>query len=223
MPTELRLDAFCDLLKLLIRTPSVVGAEWPFFRLLDRELVERGAKVTAYQGLLVAQGTDPRSAMFSAHVDRHGLVATGPGEFEYAAFIAAVATGSAEALADAAGRLADLGHQLVAAEAWARAAVAYRSEGDPRGSSAAMARATVLARRCEGAVTVDRLTTSLEGAVTPLSAREREIALLAAEGLGSQEIADRLVVSVRTVSNHLQNVSVKLGVNRRSDLRDALG
>ena len=140
-----------------------------------------------------------------------------------AAFIAAVATGSAEALADAAGRLADLGHQLVAAEAWARAAVAYRSEGDPRGSSAAMARATVLARRCEGAVTVDRLTTSLEGAVTPLSAREREIALLAAEGLGSQEIADRLVVSVRTVSNHLQNVYVKLGVNRRSDLRDALG
>ena len=70
---------------------------------------------------------------------------------------------------------------------------------------------------------MDRLTTSLEGAVTPLSAREREIALLAAEGLGSQEIADRLVVSVRTVSNHLQNVYVKLGVNRRSDLRDALG
>ncbi len=88
MPTDLRLDAFCDLLKLLIRTPSVVGAEWPFFRVLERELVERGAKVTAYQGLLVAQGTDPRSAMFSAHVDRHGLVATGPGEFEYAAFIA---------------------------------------------------------------------------------------------------------------------------------------
>ena len=50
--------------------------------MLERELVERGAKVTAYQGLLVAQGTDPRSAMFSAHVDRHGLIATGPGAEE---------------------------------------------------------------------------------------------------------------------------------------------
>ena len=81
----------------------------------------------------------------------------------------------------------------------------------------------MLAHRCEGAVTVDRLTSSLEGTVTPLSAREREIALLAADGLGSQEIADRLVVSVRTVSNHLQSVYLKLGVNRRSELRDALG
>ena len=47
---------FIDLLKLMIRQPSVVGAEHSFFRVLQRELEERGAKVSWYEGLLVAQG-----------------------------------------------------------------------------------------------------------------------------------------------------------------------
>ena len=78
---------FIDLLKALIREPSVVGAEHSFFRVLQRELEERGAKVTWYEGLLVAQGAKPQSAMFSAHIDRHGLICTGPNEFQYAAFV----------------------------------------------------------------------------------------------------------------------------------------
>lgn len=83
-----RFDEFIDLLKILIREPSVVGAEHSFFRVLQRELEERGAKVTWYEGLLVAQGDRPQSAMFSAHIDRHGLICTGPNEFQYAAFVA---------------------------------------------------------------------------------------------------------------------------------------
>ena len=80
---------FIDLLKAIIRQPSVVGAEHSFFRVLQRELEERGAHVTWYEGLLVAQGSDPLSAMFSAHIDRHGLICTGPDEFQFAAFISA--------------------------------------------------------------------------------------------------------------------------------------
>lgn len=80
---------FIDLLKILIRHPSVVGSEHSFFRVLQRELEERGARVTWYEGVLVAQGSKPMSTMFSAHIDRHGLVCTGPNEFQYAAFIAA--------------------------------------------------------------------------------------------------------------------------------------
>lgn len=80
-------DNFIDLLKYLIREPSVVGAEHAFFRVLQRELEERGAKVTWYEGLLVAQGNDPKSAMFSSHIDRHGLICTGPNEFQFGAFI----------------------------------------------------------------------------------------------------------------------------------------
>ncbi len=80
--------SFLSLLSLLIHTPSVVGAEHSFFRVLQRELELRGAKVTWYEGLLVAQGSDPYSMMFSAHADRHGLICTGPNEFQYAAFVA---------------------------------------------------------------------------------------------------------------------------------------
>lgn len=79
---------FIELLALLMRHPSVVGSEHSFFRVLQRELEERGAQVTWYEGLLVANGSKPNSLMLSAHVDRHGLVCTGPNEFQYAAFVA---------------------------------------------------------------------------------------------------------------------------------------
>ncbi len=79
---------FIELLSTLLREPSVVGAEHAFFRVLQRELEERGAKVTWYEGLLVAQGAKPHSLMLSAHADRHGLVCTGPNEFQYAASVA---------------------------------------------------------------------------------------------------------------------------------------
>lgn len=81
-------DDFIDILKVLIRAPSVVGAEHSFFRVLQRELEERGAKVTWYEGVLVAQGDKPYSTLLSAHIDRHGLICTGPNEFQYAAFVA---------------------------------------------------------------------------------------------------------------------------------------
>ena len=81
-------SGFIDILATLLREPSVVGAEHAFFRVLQRELEERGAKVTWYEGLLVAQGSRPESLMLSAHIDRHGLVCTGPDEFQYAAFVA---------------------------------------------------------------------------------------------------------------------------------------
>jgi len=81
-------DHFTDVLKELIRHPSVVGSEHSFFRVLQRALEERGATVVWYEGLLVAHGSEPDSSMFSAHIDRHGLICTGPNEFQYAAFVA---------------------------------------------------------------------------------------------------------------------------------------
>ena len=59
-------------------------------------------------------------------------------------------------------------------------------------------------------------------ATDELTAREREVATLAAAGLTSREIAGRLVVSVRTVDNHLQRAYRKLGVTRREELADLL-
>jgi DNA-binding CsgD family transcriptional regulator len=54
--------------------------------------------------------------------------------------------------------------------------------------------------------------------VTSLTARELEVARLAAQRLTSAEIATRLFISYRTVEGHLANVYVKLGVNSRPDL-----
>ncbi|RXK06513.1 peptidase M42 [Halarcobacter bivalviorum] len=78
--------AFLDTLKQLIRVPSVIGYEHSFFLYLKRELDELGIKTLYYDGILVAQGNEPNSGMLSAHIDRHGLVCTGPNEFQFAAF-----------------------------------------------------------------------------------------------------------------------------------------
>lgn len=78
---------FLALLVTLLRSPSVVGCEHSFFRTLQRELEERGAEVTWYEGLLVAEGSRRGDVMFSAHIDRHGLICTGPDEYQYAAFV----------------------------------------------------------------------------------------------------------------------------------------
>ncbi len=82
------MEQFYDILKQLIRTPSVVGAEHPFFVKLKRELEELELEVEYYDGLLVAKGDNPTSGYISAHADRHGLICTGKNEFQYAAFIA---------------------------------------------------------------------------------------------------------------------------------------
>ncbi|QIK73822.1 helix-turn-helix transcriptional regulator [Propioniciclava coleopterorum] len=56
-----------------------------------------------------------------------------------------------------------------------------------------------------------------------LTAREREVALLAAQGLTNKKIAARLFVTVRTAEYHVHNALTKLGMASRADLRDAFG
>jgi putative aminopeptidase FrvX len=82
------LHGFLSTLQMLIREPSVVGTEDSFFRVIRRELEEVNVRVQYFQGVLVAQGNDPQRLILSAHIDRHGLLCTGPREFQYAAFIA---------------------------------------------------------------------------------------------------------------------------------------
>jgi len=52
----------------------------------------------------------------------------------------------------------------------------------------------------------------------PLTRREGEVAQLVAAGLGNQEIADRLVLSKRTVDSHLNHIFKKLGLSSRTQL-----
>lgn len=55
-----------------------------------------------------------------------------------------------------------------------------------------------------------------------LTEREKEVARLAAEGLSNQEIATRLVLSVRTVESHMHRVMRKLEINSRHVLGEHL-
>ena len=51
-----------------------------------------------------------------------------------------------------------------------------------------------------------------------LSARERQVARLAVDGLTAREIGEELFISSRTVETHLANVYAKLGVRSKIEL-----
>ncbi len=51
-----------------------------------------------------------------------------------------------------------------------------------------------------------------------LSAREREIVTLVAQGFKNKEMAERMFISEQTVKNHLHNIFDKLGVSDRLEL-----
>ncbi|HEY4631298.1 MAG TPA: AAA family ATPase [Blastococcus sp.] len=63
---------------------------------------------------------------------------------------------------------------------------------------------------------------AIGGELPRLTPQEREVALLAASGLTNRQIADRMLLSPRTVGAHLRQVFPKLGVTSRAALRDAL-
>jgi DNA-binding CsgD family transcriptional regulator len=53
------------------------------------------------------------------------------------------------------------------------------------------------------------------GSLETLSRRERQVLLLIADGLTNRQIAERLVISDKTVGRHVANVFAKLGVHNR--------
>ena len=61
---------------------------------------------------------------------------------------------------------------------------------------------------------------ALETPDSPLTARESQIASMAAIGYANQEIADRLFITTHTVEYHLKKVFRKLGIVSRRQLRD---
>ncbi|MFF4229459.1 LuxR C-terminal-related transcriptional regulator [Streptomyces sp. NPDC001820] len=123
-------------------------------------------------------------------------------------------------LADVSARLEALGTPLLAAEAATAAAEAYQGLREVRAATAMSFRASNLAAQCEGARTPGLV--RVDSAI-PLTRRELDVALLASRGMASREIAERLVLSPRTVNNHLQRAYTKLGVTSRAELAEAMG
>jgi ATP/maltotriose-dependent transcriptional regulator MalT len=134
--------------------------------------------------------------------------------------IEALALGDAAGLEAMAGVFSEMGANLLAAEAATQAARAFRREKEPRRAARLLRQRAGLVATCEGAQTPGLQVAPDE--LAPLSDRELEVAALAAGGLSSAEIASRLVLSTRTVDNHLQHVYQKLGVASRTELGDAI-
>ncbi|WP_435240871.1 LuxR C-terminal-related transcriptional regulator [Streptomyces cucumeris] len=131
----------------------------------------------------------------------------------------AVADGDAKLLGQAARTMAESGAHLYAAEGYAELARLHHRAGRDRAATAATAQARTLLKRCDDVVTppLDFL-----GESAPLSARERTVARLAAQGLTDKEIAGQLVISPRTVSNTLYRIYQKIGATDRRHLRRLL-
>lgn len=110
------------------------------------------------------------------------------------------------------------GMRLYAAEAMAQAADVLARQGLAGPARATAAVAVELARGC-GPVA----SPSLLCAEDPVTAREREIAILASTGDTSREIAGSLGVSVRTIDNHLASVYRKTGIAGRHELSELFG
>lgn len=155
-----------------------------------------------------ALGLDPDEPVWSLH----------------RAHLDAAADHDADRLGELSARFAELGGDRWAAECAASAAGAAARAGERR---EARRWATVTAERlaaCDGLATPTLVTARIvEAGAVPLTPRERDVALLAAAGVTSREIAERLGLSVRTVDNHVASCFDKLGVRTRAELAPLLG
>jgi DNA-binding CsgD family transcriptional regulator len=126
----------------------------------------------------------------------------------------------ADALMEIAARLETEGFVNVAREAYARASSVLEAAGERRRSRQAVA----LREKCDHELG-ERFREGQFIAAAPavhLTRREQDIVELAVQGLTDREIAQRLMVSVRTVEGHLYRTYVKLGVRSRDELSTAL-
>jgi DNA-binding CsgD family transcriptional regulator len=116
-------------------------------------------------------------------------------------------------LGAAASRFADMGALALAADAMAQAADEHARKGHRSKEVESSTQARWLASQ-------GGLRTPAVDAAPPLpfSSRERDIAMLVEAGLSNREIADRLIISVRTVEGHLYRLFAKLGINNRDQL-----
>lgn len=116
--------------------------------------------------------------------------------------------------------LEEAGFVNLAREAYARASTVLEQAGERRRSRQAVAQR----EKCDHELG-ERFREGRFIAAAPtvrLTRREQDIVELAVQGLTDREIAQRLMVSVRTVEGHLYRTYVKLGVRSRDELEAAL-
>jgi DNA-binding NarL/FixJ family response regulator len=112
---------------------------------------------------------------------------------------------------------ADIGAARYASEAAAQAAQIFAGEGRQDSARRAAARSRALFSEDQGGYRP--IIVGFDSDAVALSRRETQLIKLAASGLSNAEIADQLVLSIRTVESHLYRAMQKLGLSDRRDLR----
>ena len=128
------------------------------------------------------------------------------------AHIRALGAGRVEELGACGARFAEIGQPHLAVEAANAAARLAAQRSDVAAGN------RWLRRSAEWADDLEERPAENPYSLIDLTDREVEVARLAATGLASREIGERLYISARTVDSHLRRVYTKLGVHGRADL-----
>ena len=129
---------------------------------------------------------------------------------------AARAARDGPALLEVAEEMAEIGARRYAVEAASEAAAVFVAQGREDSARRAAARARDLHVPDQDATlpVID----GLDATAVELTPREQQLVELARQGLSNAQIAERLVISVRTVETHLYRAMHKLGVSDRRDM-----
>ena len=144
------------------------------------------------------------------------VIASGRAVPTYARHARAVVNDDAAELEAVCDALESMGMMMFAADAAAHAVDSARRAGNQRDAARLLRRSTDLRALCDDVVAAP-IPVADTGPIA-LTRREREVGMLAAQGLGNREVAERLFISRRTAENHLAKVYEKLGITSRAEL-----
>lgn len=150
----------------------------------------------------------------TTRLDELAVVTDGPRAPLVARWSAALADGDGNGLLDVSRGFELMGDKIAAADAAAHAALAFGESNTERPRLSASAQATRIITTCGG------VTPATQAARRPLtlSDREQQIAIMVSQGRTNRQIAEDLVMSVRTVEGHVYRACTKLGLKNRSEL-----
>ena len=122
-----------------------------------------------------------------------------------------------------------VGMPLEIGRMWLVAGQLHRRAGQRRAAATAIEAAVAVFNTLGAAVWLERATRELQtlglsrGPANELTPSELRIATMAAGGMTNREVADRLVISPKTVEATLARAYQKLGIHRRAELGARLG